>query len=111
MARARRGDLDGAIADFTEVIGRDPRLPEPYYNRGVARSRRALHEPAIADFTKAIGLRPAWGSPHARRAESRFRSGDRRGAEADAKKSIELGVGPDEQQEMEALFRRIEEDP
>ena len=36
-ARWQKGDLEGAIADYTKAIELDPNSADGYYNRGVAR--------------------------------------------------------------------------
>jgi hypothetical protein len=47
-----KNEFDRAIADFTEAIRLDPKLPQAYHNRGVACSTRNTQEPTAA------GVRP-----------------------------------------------------
>jgi tetratricopeptide (TPR) repeat protein len=54
-----KGDLDGALKDYTEAIRLKPDDATAYYNRGIA--RRAKGDPAstkaaIADFQKYLDL-------------------------------------------------------
>ncbi|MCX7429197.1 MAG: tetratricopeptide repeat protein [Planctomycetia bacterium] len=52
------GDLDEAIADFTEAIRLDPEHAKTYCVRGVAYARKGDYDQAIADYTEAIRLDP-----------------------------------------------------
>ncbi len=61
--KMRDGDLDGAIADFTEAIKVDEVFPDyvrggPYLNRGVALQKKGDFDAALADFNRAIKLAP-----------------------------------------------------
>ena len=53
-----RGDLDGAIAAYTEASRLDLRLAVAYHNRGVAYEKKGDHGRAIADFAEALRLDP-----------------------------------------------------
>ena len=59
IARFQKNDLDGAIADFTQVIelkGKDQAFC--YYFRGMAHYRKGNFNQAIDDLSKAITLKP-----------------------------------------------------
>jgi tetratricopeptide (TPR) repeat protein len=53
-----RGDLDGAIAAYTEDIRLEPRSTAAYLGRGVAWFRKGRFARAIADATEAIRIDP-----------------------------------------------------
>lgn len=64
--RFRRGDLDGAEADFTEALRLDPACVDALLYRAVVRSHRAIQHRraedwngAEADYRKASELQPA----------------------------------------------------
>jgi tetratricopeptide (TPR) repeat protein len=65
-----RGDLDGAIAAYTEAIRLDPRSTTAYLGRGVARSRTGQFAEAIADATEAIRLDPRHAPAYRNRGET-----------------------------------------
>jgi Flp pilus assembly protein TadD len=48
-ARADKGDMDGAIVDYTKAIELDPRSDVAYNNRGLARYHKGDLDEAIAD--------------------------------------------------------------
>ena len=57
---ASKGDLDKAIADFSEVIRLDPNIAAAYHNRGLAYEKKGETAKAKADFAEAkrLGLKP-----------------------------------------------------
>jgi tetratricopeptide (TPR) repeat protein len=79
--KMHKGDLDGAIADFTKAIELHP-SPNAYRARGNAKQAKGDLDGAIADFAKEIELHP---SPNAYRARGNARraKGDLDGAIAD----------------------------
>ena len=66
IAYAKRGYLEGAIADYTEAIRLDPKHATAYYNRGKAWRAKGNYDRAIADYTEAIKITPndtdAWNN-------------------------------------------------
>jgi tetratricopeptide (TPR) repeat protein len=53
-----KGELDKAIADFTQAIRLDPKASDPYSDRGVAWYLKGEYDKAIADCSEAIRLNP-----------------------------------------------------
>ena len=60
VGKRAKGDLEGAIADFTKAIELNPEFAAAYNNRGGAKREKNDLDAAIADFTKAIELKPAY---------------------------------------------------
>ncbi|MGK7943879.1 MAG: tetratricopeptide repeat protein [Microcystaceae cyanobacterium] len=58
MERGIKGDYQGAINIFSQVITLDAQAVEAYYNRGIAYFRSNQAQKAIADFNTAIQLNP-----------------------------------------------------
>jgi len=56
--RSDKGDLDGAIADYSKAIEIDPRYVDAYYARGIARKAKDDLDGAIADYSKGIEIDP-----------------------------------------------------
>lgn len=52
--RAVEGDLEGAIADYTAIIDRDPYNTQAYYQRGQNRNALGDTDAAVADLEQAI---------------------------------------------------------
>ena len=59
-AKRRKGDLDGALADFDQALARQPDLAAAYSGRGLVRNAREDFEGALADLKRAFELRPDW---------------------------------------------------
>src|SRR5438874_8083526 len=56
IAKGVKGDIDGAIADFTRAIELDPKYSTAYTNRCLARKNKGDLDGAVADRTRAIEL-------------------------------------------------------
>jgi tetratricopeptide (TPR) repeat protein len=54
ILRLRRGQIDGAIADFDRAIALDPDQPEAYLNKGAALLRRENAAEALTLFSSAL---------------------------------------------------------
>ena len=62
-AYADKGQLDKAIAEYTQVIRLKPKFAPPYFARGLAHLIKNDPDRAIGDFTEAIRLDPQSLSP------------------------------------------------
>jgi tetratricopeptide (TPR) repeat protein len=58
VEKQERGDLDGAIADYTNAIEINPDFSSAYYNRGIAWAKKEKYEQAIKDFEKVAQIDP-----------------------------------------------------
>ncbi|MFT3867466.1 MAG: tetratricopeptide repeat protein [Nibricoccus sp.] len=90
QARAKQGDFEAAIIEFSKAIELDAKNPSAYAARGNARVNIGALEDAIADFTQAIALDPSRRVPYINRAVARVDQGDLAGAIDDYTKAISL---------------------
>ena len=100
-------DRDGAIADYTRAIERQPANAVAHNHRGVARGTRDL-DAATADFDAAIRLSPTYAMAYKNRAVAKLNRGDFAGALRDAERALELA--PPEawyRDEIETLVARL----
>ena len=58
LVRFEKGELDQAIADFTEAIRLDPRNSDAYVNRGAAWMSKHELDKALIDLNEVIRLDP-----------------------------------------------------
>jgi tetratricopeptide (TPR) repeat protein len=90
--RSQRGDHQGAIEDASRAIELDPKMPEAYYNRGVAYGGLRNWEQAAADYTEALRLAPTLGGglAHHNRGSAFMAQGKLDDAIKDFTRAIEL---------------------
>jgi hypothetical protein len=58
LARLRRGELDGSIADFDAALALNPRLANSLYGRGIAKRKNGDPAGADTDLAAAKAIRP-----------------------------------------------------
>jgi tetratricopeptide (TPR) repeat protein len=63
-ALATQGDVDRAIAEYTEALRIRPDYPEAHNNLGPALATKGRTEDAVAHFVEAIRLRPNYADAH-----------------------------------------------
>jgi membrane protease YdiL (CAAX protease family)/Flp pilus assembly protein TadD len=90
----KRGELDDAIADYTEAIRLVPNDPSAYFNRGLARFNKGQHAEALPDFDRAIELDPKMADAYLYRGMARHNL--RRHDKALADYSQALRLDPEE---------------
>ena len=91
VVHMRRHEGDAAIADFDEVMRRNPRNAEARVNRGSALVQLQRYGPAIADLTEALGM--GVSEPHKayyNRGIAREALGDLRGAFEDYNTALQI---------------------
>lgn len=90
LARATKGDLDGAIGDYGEAIARNPRHVDAYVNRGIAHRNRKDLPAAFADYDAALAVNPRSPETLVNRATVRLARGDADGAASDCREALQL---------------------
>jgi TonB family protein len=60
LTKARNRDFDGAIAEFSEAIRRDPTFAEAFRNRALAERNKGNLDDALRDLSQAISLNPRY---------------------------------------------------
>jgi tetratricopeptide (TPR) repeat protein len=76
LSYAKKGNLDGAIADDSEVIRINPRQYMAWNNRGLAYAKKGELDHAIADYTQAIAVVPEMNLARFNRSEAYSRKND-----------------------------------
>jgi tetratricopeptide (TPR) repeat protein/class 3 adenylate cyclase len=90
LAREDKGDLEGAIADYSKAIDMDPKYAAAYNNRGLARAGTRDLDGAVSDYSKAIDMDPNYADAYNNRGLARGDKGDPEGELADLNKAIDL---------------------
>jgi tetratricopeptide (TPR) repeat protein len=81
--RHQRGELEGAIEDFSAALDRTPHMMWLWLSRGLARYQQGDPDRAIPDFDRALHLDPQSYEAHEGRAWARYLAEDFTGALAD----------------------------
>jgi lipoprotein NlpI len=90
LARQAKGDLDGAIADYTQALAVDPKIAIAYYNRGLIKVQKNDLDGAIADSSQALDLDPKNAQAYYTRGFAKLAKGNLEGALADLKQFCDL---------------------
>ena len=91
LAKSEAGDIQGAIADYTEAIRLNPNYAKAHNKRGIIHGRNLKDYPAAkADFDRAIEINPNYGDAYYNRARVREFLEDKDGAIADYNRAAEL---------------------
>lgn len=89
-AKSIKGDWDGAIADFTQVLAIDPHSSVAYEDRGATRQSKGDPDGAIKDYTQALAIDPHMASAYNGRGNARITKNDLDGAIADYTQAVSL---------------------
>ncbi|MGI8821285.1 MAG: tetratricopeptide repeat protein [Chthoniobacterales bacterium] len=87
-AKAEKGDLDGAIADYDRAIQLNPKDAAIYNNRGLAKQEKGDLDAAIVDFNRALQLNPKDAVACSNRGNAKRDKGDLDGAILDYNRAI-----------------------
>ncbi len=90
LSRFDKGDLTGAIADFTQALQTQANYPEAYFYRALAYFDQKELQKSIADYSKAIELNAGYVDAYYNRALVLSEMGDKPGAIADYTQVIRL---------------------
>ncbi|MEC4816677.1 MAG: tetratricopeptide repeat protein [Scytonema sp. PMC 1069.18] len=106
LQKSDLGDLQGALADYTQAIRINPRYSLAYYNRGIVYQDLGETEAALVDYGKAIEINQNWGKgglvdAYINRGLLRDQQGDRKGAISDYDQAIHLNP-----RDSEAYYNR-----
>lgn len=91
--KARKGDYQGAIAEFNEFLRLNPNGFKAYYQRGLARQKLGDYKGAMIDFDMYLQFNPNDVEARTNRGLLRFELGDYKGAIADYSSSMQINPG------------------
>ena len=109
-AKYKKGDLDGAVTDYSRAIEIDPKYAEAYINRGNAKSEKGDPDEAIVDLSRAIEINPKYAEAYINRGVAKGKKGDLDGEIADYSRAIEIDPEYAEAYSNRGLVKRIKGD-
>jgi tetratricopeptide (TPR) repeat protein len=86
----KAGDINRAIADYTQAIALNPQHEYAYNNRGSAYYTKGELDRAIADFTQAIAINPVFDGAYTNRGIVYYDKGELDRAIADSTRAIAI---------------------
>lgn len=87
-----KGDLEGAIANYTQAIKLNPRSADAFYNRGLAYYDNEDYSNAIGDYTKSLQINPQ-ADAYNNRGLAYEKYGNRTAAATDYRTALRLNPG------------------
>jgi tetratricopeptide (TPR) repeat protein len=90
FAKQKKGDLDGAIADYIQAIKLNPKDVSAYNNRGNVKFTKGDLNGAMADYNQAVRLNPKYAVAYNNLGNVKQKKGDLDGAMTDLNQAIEL---------------------
>jgi tetratricopeptide (TPR) repeat protein len=96
----RKGDLDGAIAKFTQANAKGPHFADPLEMWGEALMLQNRSDLALAKFAEADTYAPNWGRLHLKWGEALLWSGDKAGAKAQFALAARLDLSASDKSEL-----------
>jgi len=90
VERQNKGDLKGAIVDYTAAAAINPRHAPAHFNLGHAYQSRKDYMGAIQEYGKAIEVNPDYAMAYANRGLCQLFEGDDADAQKDFDRSIEI---------------------
>jgi tetratricopeptide (TPR) repeat protein len=90
LARLKGGDVENAIADFSQAVKFDPKHLNAYFARGAAFQSKGEWDKAISDFDQIIELDPKNANAYSARAVAWQNKGDLDTAIADCDEALRL---------------------
>ncbi|MCQ4206201.1 tetratricopeptide repeat protein [Streptomyces longispororuber] len=103
QVRGARHDHADSLADYDEVIRRDPDYGDYYFERAAQHRALGRHREALADYAAAIRLTPPFYEAHFNRADLLRELGDEAGALRDLDHALDL-----EPDHVESLVHRAD---
>jgi len=90
VTRQSAGDLDGALADFTQAVALDPKNTDALYHRGVILAAKGDLNGALADYNQVLDLDSKYADAYSNRGFVKQAKGDLDGALADYSQALLL---------------------
>ncbi|WP_293338172.1 TerD family protein [Microcoleus sp. CAWBG58] len=88
--KIQKGDVAGAIANFTQALGLNPNIPQAYLGLGIATAKQGNKQQAIYNYDRALQLNPNLAEAYFGRGQAYYELGDKQKAIGNYEQAIRV---------------------
>ncbi|MEG4286059.1 TerD family protein [Microcoleus sp. A006_D1] len=88
--KIQKGDVPGAIANFTQALGLNPNIPQAYLGLGIATSKQGNKQQAIYNYDRALQFNPNLAEAYFGRGQAYYELGDKQKAIGNYEQAIRV---------------------
>ncbi|MEG4196923.1 TerD family protein [Microcoleus sp. Pol12A5] len=88
--KVQKGDVPGAIANFTQALALNPNIPQAYLGLGIATGQQGNKQQAIYNYDRALQFNPNLAEAYFGRGQAYYELGDKQKAIGDYEQAIRV---------------------
>ncbi|MEG4396413.1 TerD family protein [Microcoleus sp. BROC3] len=88
--KVQKGDVPGAIANFTQALTLNPNIPQAYLGLGIATSKQGNKQQAIYNYDRALQFNPNLAEAYFGRGQAYYELGNKQKAIGDYEQAIRV---------------------
>ncbi|WP_242729071.1 TerD family protein [Microcoleus vaginatus] len=88
--KVQKGDVPGAIANFTQALALNPNIPQAYLGLGIATGQQGNKQQAIYNYDRALQFNPNLAEAYFGRGQAYYELGNKQKAIADYEQAIRV---------------------
>jgi len=88
--KVQKGDVPGAIANFTQALVLNPNIPQAYLGLGIATSKQGNKQQAIYNYDRALQFNPNLAEAYFGRGQAYYELGNKQKAIGDYEQAIRV---------------------
>jgi tellurium resistance protein TerD len=88
--KVQKGDVPGAIANFTQALVLNPNIPQAYLGLGIATSKQGNKQQAIYNYDRALQFNPNLAEAYFGRGQAYYELGNKQRAIGDYEQAIRV---------------------
>ena len=88
--KVQKGDVPGAIANFTQALGLNPNIPQAYLGLGIATAKQGNKQQAIYNYDRALQLNPNLAEAYFGRGQVYYELGNKQKAIGNYEQAIRV---------------------
>ncbi|MEG4118082.1 TerD family protein [Microcoleus sp. N9_B4] len=88
--KVQKGDVPGAIANFTQALALNPNIPQAYLGLGIATAKQGNKQQAIYNYDRALQFNPNLAEAYFGRGQAYYELGNKQKAIGDYEQAIRV---------------------